>query len=397
MTIDQLTDELSCTGCSMCVDVCKKGAIRLHINKEGFIFPHIDTDLCVECKQCIAKCPVKNKLQGNAPLRTVVAYSKSNSIYLNSSSGGIFGQFVNNLLSQGWNAVGAESQDDTLEVKHTIISNINDINRIQGSKYVQSRTDGIYKEILDLLNKGERVLFSGTPCQCAALRSFVGNRYHQRLIVVDIICHGVSNEKFLKKCLEKQYGYPASKMAYIKFRIKDDYERSGFNMTLHINDDIKFIPSFRNLYYSWYLRGLIYRNSCYECQFANVRRIGDITLGDCNTYKRYRCLHEEKSLSIVLLNTPLGQRLWGECAEEFAFMEADLEAEVSTNAQLHEPSKKPQARNTIFEDFDKLSFSKLKKKYMRISLKKEISYILKRNIKLKYRIRIKNMLNHRTN
>ena len=184
-----IKDKIDCCGCSACVQTCPKQCIRLEEDNEGFLYPSVNKSLCVECGQCDNVCPM---LHGHEPQEPVGVYAATNpdeGIRMQSSSGGIFSLIAENIIRQGGVVFGAAFNEDW-EVTHCFAETVDGIARFRGSKYVQSRTGTTYAEAERFLKAGRKVLYSGTPCQIAGLKSFLRKEYGN-LLTVDCVCHGV--------------------------------------------------------------------------------------------------------------------------------------------------------------------------------------------------------------
>lgn len=48
-----------CCGCTACYAICRKEAISMVEDKEGFEYPVIDASKCIRCYRCIMVCPFK--------------------------------------------------------------------------------------------------------------------------------------------------------------------------------------------------------------------------------------------------------------------------------------------------------------------------------------------------
>ena len=195
----ELVNKEKCTGCSACYNICPKNAIKMKEDKEGFKYPIIDKEKCIECGLCKNTCSVikkeKKKVDINE-LEVVAAYSKNEIIRKTSSSGGIFTEIAKTILKDGGVIFGA-GYDEHLNVIHKKAENEKELEELKGSKYVQSSIGTTYKEAKNILEKGIKTLYVGTPCQIVGLKEYLQKDYEQ-LYTCDVICHGSPSPKLLR-------------------------------------------------------------------------------------------------------------------------------------------------------------------------------------------------------
>ena len=330
----QICEKWKCTGCEACINSCPHKCIRLVENEYGWGYPVIDETKCIKCNRCVKICPSVNLPMLNLPQRVFAAIAKNTYDYKTTTSGGVATVFAKKIISEKGTVYGAVMNKD-LNVFHCSITNFDDVELLKGSKYVQSSIGKSYQLIKKDLKQGKPVLFIGTPCQCAGLRNYLGDTQSERLYICDIICHGVPNSKMLKDHLK--YVLENQKIDKVTFRDTEGFYLSAFY-------DEKCIYRKRNyfdLFYLGFLKGLFYRESCYFCQYATSKRIGDVTLGDFwgfNTQKGEFPKKHDNGLSVVLINTEKGHRLFSSCRESLSFIERDYEEAVAGNKQLRHPA-----------------------------------------------------------
>ena len=354
----RICNSIDCVGCMACSNICPKNAIEFIHDDKGFLIPNVNLDTCIDCGLCSMVCQ-KNGIQLNENHeKAYIALSKDKKLYKNSASGGIFSTIAYHFLKCKNSYVCGAAYING-EVRHILIDDVKDLFKLQGSKYVQSFIGSVYVDIKKMLEKSYRVLFSGTPCQVQALYLFLGRKY-DNLFTIDLICHGVPSQQFLKKSLE-QY-MPIDKIKNVRFRKKNYLFKSKSNFILSINDN-KNIMANRDVYYSMFIKNLSFRDSCYDCKFAKLDRCADITIGDCDSYKKYTNFHVNEATSTVILNNLNGTKLWNEFANFFDFMELDLVAEASVNTQLSHPSTIPFPEIRASLVLDTMDYDNLKKIY----------------------------------
>ncbi len=349
------TDKKNCCGCGACYSVCPKNAIKMTRDEDGFIYPEIDRNQCVLCGKCLKVCAFSNGLKEEKEYHTEVFASatKNQEIKSRSTSGGIFAQLASAFLQDKGVVYGVAWQEDK-SVKHVSISSLDELYKLQGSKYLQSRIDNAYVDVKTALDEGKKVLFSGTPCQVAGLKSYL-NKDYENLYTVDLICHGVSNDLLFKEDIKYQVKrYKIKGDAEVEFRAKDKkWELLGSIKTE--NKNYPFNTS-NSPYYYYFLKGSIYRESCYNCPYACEKRVGDITLGDYWGVKNAHPNVEDSvkidnGVSCVLVNTEKGKRLFDGISDKIDFVASTMEKAKVKNAQLSHSSKKPINREKIFEVF----------------------------------------------
>lgn len=340
----------NCTGCAACFNRCPVGAISMQENDEGFLYPHIDTVKCVGCHLCKQVCPVINyhKIKKDNPLCYAVA--ASDEIRKNSSSGGVFSVLALHILEQGGAVCGA-SFDNTC-VCHIIIEDANELCKLQGSKYLQSDVSGIYKPIKDILEKNRKLLFCGTPCQVAGIKSFLKKDY-PNLYLLDIVCHGVPSPAVFKKYINENF--PNETFVATNFRDK----QKGWSPELIITTTTTISTTSRMAatddYMRAFLNNLCLRKTCGACLFNSLPRQGDLTLGDFWGIDLInKELNDERGLSEVLVNTDKGGRLLEECEAQFKiFEQADFDAILPYNPTIHISGKHHGNRDKFFKDINK--------------------------------------------
>lgn len=273
-------DDTQCCLCRGCADACPVDAIQFSREKDGFLYPAIDTEKCIGCNRCEQVCPVMkrriNALQ-NEP-KAFAARSKERTVRLQSTSGGIFYEAAMQVLQCGGYVCGAVF-DEAFQVRHVVTKDVAVVNKMCGSKYAQSNNSGIYKEIQALLKDGKRILFSGCPCQCAALKSFLGRDY-ENLWVLDFVCHGIPSQRMLDdycKYLEERYH---SKIKSLSFRSKEAGWHSSSVKVNFENHKAYCEPIVIDAYMRSFLSGAVMKEACYTCRFKSFTSGSDLTLGD---------------------------------------------------------------------------------------------------------------------
>ena len=357
-----MIDKKGCTGCGACHNICPKNAITMQVDEEGFKYPVIDKEKCINCKLCEKICPVLNKVKKEEQELTnvIAAYTKNDDERTLSSSGGIFFELADIILAKKGAIVGA-GYDEKFNVVHKIIYNKEDLKELQGSKYVQSDTKDTYKETKEILEKGIEVLYVGTPCQIAGLKSFLQKDY-DNLYTCDLICHGVPSPKVWQKYLSEYDG----KIQNCYFRNKDDGWNCFSMKIVFENNKFKRFKMTKDDFIRLFLNNYTLRPSCYDCKFSKIPRVADISLGDFwGVEGKYPEFSDDRGTSLILVNSSKGNELIKQIMGNIHYKEnCDLEYAIKCNPCICGSVKEPIKRKEFFDDLDKLKIKQLSGKYL---------------------------------
>ena len=312
-------------------------------------------------------------------MEVYAAYSKNENLLMKSSSGALFGVIAKLFLKNGGLVFGA-AFDDNFNLRHIGISDEKELYKLLGSKYVQSKLGETYRTIRRVLqDDNKKVLFVGTPCQVAGLKSFLG-RVYDNLFTIDIICHGVPSQKMFKQYLAWQKKKHKEDITEFDFRCKT---KSGWGMfgkmQLSSKKEIN-IKSVYDPYIGNFLQCNTYRESCYSCKYANKDRVGDLTLGDYwGILKEHPDFYSSKGVSCVLVNTDKGNLIWEKCKPYLNYIESSIEKVSKHNVNLLHPSIRPERRDNIYKELNSKSFqdAMFVKVGMKTKLKNAIPYQMK--------------------
>lgn len=308
----KLAEKRYCTGCEVCNNVCPKEAIKMEKEEEGYYFPKIDFNRCIECGLCEIVCPVLNdKSERSYTSMYYGASSKDTEIILNSSSGGMFSEILNAAYreeSRKINVAGVIYENDFKSVKHVLTSEIETINRMRGSKYIQSRKSNIYVEVKKKLFQGEFVIFTGTPCEVAALRKYLAKDY-DNLLCLDFICKGGACEDILAgytDYLEKKYKNRVIDMN-MRYKWKNlDVWIPQF-IRIEFRNGKQVVKEFYNTFLGHGFR-ILQRQACYNCKFRENNYKSDITIGDYHGASKKEISYNHLGTSVVIVNSEKGQK-----------------------------------------------------------------------------------------
>ena len=262
----------SCTGCGVCLDVCHKNALSRIIDYNGFVKIETNESLCVSCGACEAVCPIINPPSTMNFAQPFWCWTKNENIRENSTSGGAFAQLAYDFFQLYANSVvvGAQLVEGN-KVRHIAIFSPDDIILLQGSKYLQSETNGIYNQVLNYLKRGKYVLFSGTPCQVAAMRNRCPKSFERQLVTVEVVCHGIPSKIHFDLSLKLN---KAKKI--ISFRYKPENQWGIGCFPVYDNS----IEEYNGYFYDCFFNDLFLKPACYDCKFARIPRIADISIAD---------------------------------------------------------------------------------------------------------------------
>lgn len=368
-----------CTGCSACMNSCSHGAISMVTGVNGHLFPRIDTEKCVSCNLCVKSCPNNTLPDFHAPILSYIATAVDGKEALTSTSAGIASVFSRYIVENGGAVYGC-CGDNCLMVQHIRISTVDKIEKLKGSKYVQSNIGESFSRIKEDLKNGMLVLFVGTPCQVAGLRHFLKKDY-DNLYTIDLICHGVPSQQILNDALKAYLPNTNLEGVKLKFR-KKEKGKSLYGLFVEDKQGKSLYRSVypENEYITGFLCGMFYRESCYQCHYARPERVSDITIGDYwDREKRVNLDNAERGLSMVIVNTQAGRKLLSDCHSYLNVSSADYSEFIKRNGQLDHPLKRFDLYEDFVRDYTEYGFLWAAKK----NLKKEKKYIRRSLLKMK--------------
>lgn len=335
-----LQDKKDCCGCHACSNVCPKQCIKMQTDEQGFLYPLVDTELCVDCGLCEKVCPVINQSEDKKPIKVFAAKNKNEEVRRKSSSGGVFTLLSEYVLDNGGVVFGAKFDDDW-NVIHSWTDTKDGIAAFRGSKYVQSTIGNTYREAKDFLTQGRKVLFSGTPCQIAGLKKYLRTDY-DNLLTVEVVCHGTPSPKVWNSYLEFRRSNKCendiSKISDISFRDKTNgWKQFGFKISYSLANlektNIELTPFKEDIYMKGFLRNIYLRPSCYSCPARKGKSEADISLGDYWGIEKFHPeFDDDKGCNLVLINTSIGENYFEQI--EINKMESRYEYALKGNRVL---------------------------------------------------------------
>lgn len=343
----KIADRKHCTGCGACADICPAACISMKPSEEGFLFPSVDESRCMDCGVCGKACHVLNPPEKHLPEKAFAAWSTDETVRTSSSSGGLYSVLGEYVLENGGVISGCRFGKNMI-LKHELCDRPGDTIRFRGSKYVQCFTDGIYRKIKDELVAGRTVLFTGTPCQVAGLRAYLG-RLFDNLIACDLVCHGIPSQKIFRSYLKRHRLSPDPEHSVIAFR---DLKGWGdFYIRITERDDRKWrSDDTNNEFIRAFLSGYNYNEACYECPYAGMERTGDLTLADFWGLGKTIPFNGDpsKGCSLILVNTEKGRNLLLSVQDRLFLEERTTEEARLGNGQLRAPTQRQPMRDTFY-------------------------------------------------
>lgn len=356
-----LADKNICTGCGACAASCPLNCLEMQSDREGFRYPQIDTTRCISCHKCEAVCPVLNKLSVQEDPQAYGVQHKENNLRSTSSSGGVFPALAAFILKKGGAVCGA-GYTDNFEVEHKLIEDVSAICKLQGAKYAQSRAEHLFPEIRSILEANRWMLFVGTPCQVAGLKSYLGKDY-DKLILTDMICHGVPSPLVWQKYLTYRIKKDAENARIIAVNQRDKVSGwSKYRYSLRVNysnGKTYCVPQSEDPYMRGFVNNLYLRPSCAQCQFKGLNRCSDFTLGDFwGVWEQYPEFDDDKGTSLVLINTEKGANCWENIKGDMDVIAVDVRAALRQNPSAYNSSAPHSKRNVFFDKMDNSDFDK---------------------------------------
>ncbi|WWU64276.1 Coenzyme F420 hydrogenase/dehydrogenase, beta subunit C-terminal domain [Clostridium baratii] len=383
----EIIDKVQCSGCYACANICPKDCLKMVLDEEGFWYPKIEENKCINCNLCKKVCPIikydnKDKFIGSNLKKEVYAAQNLNEeVRKNSSSGGIFSLLAESVIEKDGIVIGAVFNEN-LEVVHKIIQDKKEIEKLRGSKYVQSKIGNVYREIKNQLEKNKLVFFTGTPCQISGLKSYLNKEYNN-LITQDIVCHGVPSpivwgkyKKYIsnknKKSI-KDIFFRSKNEGWRRYSLKFVFEGNK-SVTKNIEEDL-YLISFQN--------DINLRPSCYDCKFKGERRESDITLADFWGIENTNInLDDDKGTSLVIINTEKGKNLFYDNIPAMRLVKTDMSNGIKGNKSYHLSANRNSLREKFLLEINEQNFEKKVRKYCNYTYRIQLRKAIKKQAKL---------------
>lgn len=370
----EICPKIDCVGCGACLSACNHAAILMIPDKLGFLYPVINQEKCIDCGLCAKSCFNNENAEYREPISTCVGHAVDKNEQLSSTSGGLASVFIRTIL-ENRGIVYACSGTNAKDVKHIRVDRLEDINKLKGSKYVQSYMDKTCKFVVQDLKDDKKVLFVGTPCQVAGLKAYLKGKVYPNLFTVDFVCHGVPSQHILNSAIESKLKY--SDGLTLVNRVKEKGKESKYSLRLIQSEKIVYDQTYPSLgYITGFLSGLFYRENCYRCKFAKRERISDITLGDFwdRNNNVMNLPNKADGLSMIMVNSENGCKLMNDSKDSYISVNWNYEDFIKRNGQL----QKSISRHAKRDQFEELFCSKGFEYALNITLTSTLRSIKKR-------------------
>lgn len=361
---------LLCTGCGLCVQICPKHIIEMKSDDEGFLFPFIDNEKCTDCGKCVHYCPsMSSDRNSNEEPKVVYAcQAKDPKLLVEATAGALFPVLAKWILHNGGVVFGA-AYDENMKVVHRSAYTMEEVAALNGSKYVQSDCTKALQEVVAILEDGKKVLFSGTPCQIAALLALCSNTQKKNLYTIDVICYGVPSPGLFREYLDTVEAEGDFRVTDFRFR---DKHTNGWGHTTVIRklyddgrEDAEEQNDYRKIpYYKMFGTRNCFRRSCYHCKYNTLYRVSDITTGNFWGIEKISELFDPyMGVSMALLNTYRGITLFDAVRDELLVETRTVDEAVRANDALVKGSIYPKQRDAIYRYWRIHGFQKQFKKF----------------------------------
>lgn len=351
-SVNDLAQINKCSGCTACLNVCPTSSLSMRINEKGFLYPEVDTNKCIRCNACSNNCPWLSQ-SNESPISKQELYSVKRSNFkkrMKSQSGGAFSAYAEYVLKNKGVVYGVAFKNN--EAIYCRVTSIRGLKKLKGSKYVQASVGGVFKNVFDDLSKNRTVLFSGTACHVDGLKSFLSAKKADtsKLITIDIICHGVVSPMIFKDYISYTEKSIGKRIKKFNFRDKS-FGWHGHFVSFKAGSNYYKSKNYVKIFYSSYAL----RDTCFECRYANLNRMSDVTIGDSwGIGDYYPDFDDNKGCSLIIQNTDKGKELFNRTKDQFISLKINKNEALQPN--LEHPTEKPCDYDNFWQDYHKFGF-----------------------------------------
>lgn len=359
-----IKEKEKCCGCSACASICPKECIDMITDEEGFLYPKVNNDICINCNLCEAICPILNcKEEETFEQDGYIVQNKNEQVLRESTSGGAFTAIAAYVLRKKGVVFGVELTEQ-LEAHHIYIENEDELYKFRNSKYIQSNVGMSYKEAKSFLEQGRFVCFSGTPCQIEGLKKYLKKDY-ENLITVDVVCRAVPSPLIFKKYIELQENVFKEKILKVRFRDKYyGYKYSTLNIVSEKNNGSYHEGIDSDPWLRAFFSNICDRPSCHKCKFRKIYRVSDITIWDClNVWEFSKELDNDKGATRVLIHSDKAKKVFEEIKRDFNYIKIAPQKLIKDVAEVKRSVPQNERRREFFRDAHVLSGTQLFEKY----------------------------------
>ncbi len=375
-----IKEKKDCCGCWACANACPKQCIEMEADEEGFLYPHIDAETCIDCGLCEKVCPVLNVSDKDVP-HTQWGYllqHKDEQIRQESTSGGAFTALATWVICQGGIVFGAGYRKGEFIVEHQAVNNEEDLFTFRNSKYVQSRVGKAYKEVKKYLQEGRYVLFSGTPCQVAGLKKILDGHEYDHLICVDLVCHGIPSPHILALHIATQQSRIGGKFTNVLFRDKFyGYHYSSFSIYNEDKEKDYHKGVDTDAYLRAFFSNLSDRPACYDCKFKKRYRCSDLTLWDCFPIEQFTKEMDGKGTTRVLAQSEKGRKLVESIKDDVRLIEVDPDKLTEGVREMFHSVPYNAKRPQFFKDSNEMTPADFFNKWFPVTMKVRLNAFIR--------------------
>lgn len=360
-----ITDKTLCCGCWACYNVCPKHCITMEEDSEGFRYPKVNADICIDCGLCERVCPIKQPRQDETVPESYVVQNKDTKVLRDSTSGGFFTVIAKWAIDNGGVVFGATFDKDMV-LRHSYSETMEGCARFRGSKYVQSLIGDSYAAAKRFLDDGRIVVFSGTPCQIAGLYGYLRNRKYEKLTTVDLVCHGTPSPRLLARYLTHHATFAGSPVT--DYRSRDKYYGYDYSTaTITFADKNKHYHKGKeaDMMLRLYFKDICSRPSCYNCHFKTLHRLSDITIFDCWDAPSVSSKFSRNGATNVFIHTSHGKEIFGQIKDNFVWSVSSIDPIIRRDGVMITSCVPVNPRRTeFFNDLNTMPIDAIERKYL---------------------------------